>query len=542
MAYVSSSFSSIKDTSILYRAQNLPKHLKQSKIPKKLPKVFSVCKDPEAKKPIKVVIVPEKKKIHGRSPMCNNQSLPYIRMKSNLEKQNLPLIKLDFPLSNSSLIFEKLNKSFIVSDSSESVSQITKKINLDSDKTKTADKDLRKQLSIDFENSEEFVSPSILKTTATSFKSSKPSTLPAISLASLPKPNKSLQVDSFYYKNILSHSDFSSFHSILEGSLDLRATSFPYCRAVLQNSKKVKQVAKNALVKASKAQFECYCKNSATPSGKASWYLRITELKKVVPWLQAVLVSPQPSMYKKNLVLVNFSGVFGRSFLDVSSKTRTVSCIKKLSKTFKIILICENTSERPENLASMFKDLGIPISGVYEVHLPTDTSRELKKTLDYSKIYQDFCVLSPEKQVLILTSHRIADTSHAKLLDYIVTKKLSYKLNAERLPVHSEEYSLTPLTVLLPHHLLPEHPGPLNRIIRQVRVNHRIDSIYDSLHFKILLSQGQANKVGSGAIHNILQQELQSKPNQPAKPGIFCKLHRKQVSIPDPSVETMYLI
>ena len=543
MAYVSSSFSSIKDNSFLYKDQNLPNHTKQSKIVKKLPKVFTVCINPKPKIQFKVAIIHAKKPIHGRSSILKNQSLPYIRMKNNLEKQNLSLINTDFPLSNCSILPEKLSKSLKISDSNNSVSQILKKITLESDETRTTINKVRRKHSFkDFENSEEYISPSILKTMATSFKSTTPINLSVISLSSLSKDKKSLHMDSFYYKNILSHSDFSSFHSILEGSLDLRANTFPYYKAVLQNSKKVKQATKNVLQKVSIAQFECFCKNSTTTGFKTSWYLRITELKKVVPWLQPVIVNPQSSLYKRNFVLVNFSGIFGQSFLDVGNRARTVSCIKKLSKNFKIILICENTYEQPENLVSMFKDLEIPISGVYQVHFPTNTSRELIKTLDYSKIYQDFCILSPEKQALILTSHRISDPNHSKPLDYITTKKLSYKLNAERLPVYSEEYALTPLTVLLPNYLLPENAGPLNRIIRQVTLIHRIDAVYDSLHFKVLLSQGQTNKVVSGVVHQILHEEVQGKINKSSKTGIFCKLHKKQVSSPDNFVETMYLI
>lgn len=542
MAYVLPGSKSMKASLILCKVRRLPDRLSISTIKKNLTRTLTPFKKSNAAKPFTQIVAPEKKPIHGRSSIPKNYSLPYLKQNNGESKQNSSLMKQETHLSISSEVNlpEKLSKSQII-HKNQSEDQPIIEVKIQVIKVKDTKMKPKKNLSNDFESSEENLTPTLLITSATSSKSNQHSNLSILPLNPISSYRKNADLDLFYYKSILSHSNFSTFHSILDGLMDLRLNIFPYYKAVLQTSNKVKPIVKNVVVRAPKAYHECSCKNQTILNGN-SWYLRIRDLNKAVPWVQPVYVSSQASRYKKNLVLINYSGVFGKFFSDLNAKPRTVSCVKKLSKSFKIILIHENPAEHYENLINRFRDLEIPISGVYEVNFPHSSSRELSKMLDYSKIYQDFCVVSPEKQVLIITSHKISDVHQANVHDFIATKKLSYKLNIERPPVHSEEYSLTPLTVLLPNYLLSENPGPLNKIIRQVTVLRKIEAVYDSLHFKVLLSHNQSNKVANSVVYQILLEEVKGKAENQRKSGGFCKLHRKLVNYNEKYLETLYLI
>lgn len=542
MAHVIPGGKSTKSSLMLCKVRRLPDRLNLSTIKKNLTRTLTPLKKSKAASQFTQIVAPEKKPIHSRSSIPKNCSLPYLKQTHSELNQNSSLKKQETRLSNSSEINlpEKLNKSLIVPKiKSEDLPDSEVKIEVI--RVKETKRDTKSNILNEFESSEENLTPTLLITSATSSKSNHRSNLSILPLNSIKSYRKNEDFDLFYYKNILRHCNFSSFHSILDGLMDLRLSTFPYYKAVMQTSSKVKQVVRNVVVKTPKAHSECLCK-STTALNSTSWYLRIRDLNKVVPWVRSVFVSSQPSRYKKNLVLINYSGVFGKSVSDLNSKPRTVSCVKKLSKSFKIILILEKSAEPCESLISRFRDLEIPLSGVYEVNFPNTPSRELRKMLDYSKVYQDFCVVSPEKQVLIITSHKISDTHHANIHDFIATKKLSYKLNVERPPVHSEEYSLTPLTVVLPNYLLPENPGLLNRIIRQVTVLRKIEAVYDSLHFKVLLSHNQNNSVASSVVYQILLEEVKGKAEKSKKSKIFCNLHKKLLKYAEKPLETLYLI
>jgi hypothetical protein len=175
---------------------------------------------------------------------------------------------------------------------------------------------------------------------------------------------------------------------------------------------------------------------------------------------------------------------------------------------------------------------------------PENCFREGRKMLDYSRIYQDFSIVSPEKQVLVITSHRLAENSQDVTESLIVTKTgLTVKLNVDRSPVPYDDYQFTPLTVLLNSSLVKENPSTLKKISRQVSNIQKINAGFDSLHFKFLIPH-QVTKILTSSIHKLLYEKIQGllKP-PPSKPELFCKHHRKfSFTTKEKFLENMFLI
>ena len=267
-------------------------------------------------------------------------------------------------------------------------------------------------------------------------------------------------------------------------------------------------------------------------------------MQKKIPSLQALYFSPQASKYSKNLIIVNFEPIFGRNFEEFEMKLQTLSCIRKLSESFRLVLVCERGLDGFTEILVRFSGLGISVSAGYRVVVPAGCGREMAKLLDYSRVYQDFSVVSPEKQVLVLATHRISD-SHLELNENFIALKtgLTIKINVDRCPVPSDEYQFTPLSLLLNNWVLSENSATLKKIVRHVVVIEKINPGYDSIHFKFFLCN-LGTKVLSSVIHQAMYSLVRGdKPKSISKSGNYCKLHRRYTqNYKKKYLESMFLI
>ena len=548
MAYVSSNTFAIKDSAFDLKYSRTPTRSTQSIKPKILSSTLNSFMEGQGPKKFTEVLMPKKKPIHERDPIKKTRTLPSIKKKDSDIRQNSTFIKLESNSKNTSVI--SLNDKSNNSQKNTKINGFLKPIDKATVQIKIQIKNQRvrrsrNKMSGDYGDQDDSGNPIIMMTSTTSSMSNTvaPPSLVSTSLSPKTSGRQNLNDDPFYFINILKNNNFTSFHNILEGYLELSCNSFPYYIRIFRKFFTTQPIPRSFPEKVAKSLHDCQCKQNI-PVFKPLKSIRLRSMQKKIPSLQALYFSPQASKYSKNLIIVNFEPIFGRNFEEFEMKLQTLSCIRKLSESFRLVLVCERGLDGFTEILVRFSGLGISVSAGYRVVVPAGCGREMAKLLDYSRVYQDFSVVSPEKQVLVLATHRISD-SHLELNENFIALKtgLTIKINVDRCPVPSDEYQFTPLSLLLNNWVLSENSATLKKIVRHVVVIEKINPGYDSIHFKFFLCN-LGTKVLSSVIHQAMYSLVRGdKPKSISKSGNYCKLHRRYTqNYKKKYLESMFLI
>jgi hypothetical protein len=537
MAFISPGSSQTKEISTV---QKLTKPVRNLRIQFKSPVLHSSLnsiKDLNPSKPLPEVLTYEKKPLHGRSSIIKNRTLPFLKCpESEMEVRSTDL-KVNTLISDCKTI------------------SIRKKVKISIRNLKFQIKPQNKgneTPEIRLEPCEDLVGintqsldPKKLLVPVNGFGGSPGSSSSKRRCSNspmTPATSERLRVsDPYFYLNYLRHSNITSFYRILEGGNETNLSSFPYFSRVLKKSQKIQQKEKKNLKKTPRAYFECSCLSSQ-PLKNMKIFKQI-DLLGQVPGLQRVFLFPQDVKFSRNLIILNFEGVLGSFGQELSIKPGILKHIKKLSRLFRIALVVSLEWQRCKHVVSFIENQGIMLSAVYKT-IPQGPWA-LRSMQEYSMIFKDFSISFPEIQTLVLCSHKIAEPEKVAFSDLVASKVgLSLKMNSERVPVPTEEFSSPSLTILLPNYQIREHVFPVKALIAKVRDFQHPEDLAQ-VNFKSLLS-GE-NMIFSTAVHQVLietlEKNVKSKKKKKKTKEVFCRLHRKNVkSFNEKFCENVFLI
>ncbi|OMJ75530.1 hypothetical protein SteCoe_25309 [Stentor coeruleus] len=555
---------------ILLKASDI--HFKGIKNAKKFRKTFKsqflnssylVSRDFQDRIPILPdIIIPDRKPIHGRAVLMKTRTLPMIKVnepeseiKSQIyhyEPQSSD--KIFMPLSNSVISMEKLIKTSV------------KKIKLQSLLPPEHKKSSVEEVRIEITNCDDttYNSPTIINTMPNNYlfpqirspssmhlqnSSSRITLSPVASRSSSVIDRKEQNEDPFFYANLLKNLNFSSFNCILEGLVEPHNNTFPYYVRVMKIISKVKPKEKKIIYKKPKCYNQCNCntinyseqnEKYQNPQRKIVKVPNLDDVKKYIPGLKCIKLDPQPVIYEDYIIVLNFEGVLGSHISEICIKPGTLKNIKKLGEFFRIVLILQTTDEKMMAIMSIFQGLGINLSGVY---LRKDVYKniQLSKLLDYSLIYEDFSIQDPERQVVIIASHRYMEDIESNPSVVISSKSgLSYKLNIERSPLPCDIYKNPPVTILMPNYQIKSTSDILKKLLIQMEFIGKFEYHKNLLNFRNMLISPNYIVVRSMVIHEILAEffgvnrkralktMMQIKDSH-SKYAAYCKLHDKHL-------------
>lgn len=564
MSYLSPTPILLKDSVTNYKGFRKAKRFNNTLKSQLIHTSFYAVKDPQARKPaLPDIIIPERKPIHGRSTLIKIQTLPMIKgNESDLDtksQQNLidPLSteSIQMPLPISVISVQKNIKT--------SVKKIKLQALLKPEQKKSPTEEVRIEITscenivsgnkriIDKMQSDFLYPPIRSPSISTISKISSRRTLsPVVSRSSSLSDRKIKSEDPFFYLNILRNLNFTSFNCILDVRVDAYNNTFPYICKIIKVITKIKPLQKTMYYKLPRGYCECTCKCEEIVKCKENSERKIEKIPKVwsaedmagcVPGLRCIKMDLQHVKYESHVIILNFEGVLGCFLTEICIKPGTLRIIKKLGKYFRIVLVVETSEEKMDKILSIFVKLSICLSAIYQ-RQGTLQNCELEKLQDYSQVYKDFLIQDPERQVIIIASHKYIDNIKDNPQEVISIKSgLSQKLCIERPPIPCENYEQTPATVLLPDYKIKHNSRILKRLLRQIKFVEKIDFNKQHLNFKSLFTNHQYLAVHSTVVHQMIlnffgvdekkalvsfgtvQQNMSKHLN-------YCKLHDKYVS------------
>lgn len=547
-------------------------HFKGIKNAKKFRKTFKsqflnssylVSRDFQDRMPILPdIIIPDRKPIHGRAVLMKTRTLPMIKsnepeseMKSQIyryEPQSSD--KIFMPLSNSVISMEKLIKT--------SVKKIKLQALLPPEHKKSAAEEIRIEITSCDDTA--YNNPTTINTIPNNYlypqirspssvhlpnSSSRMALSPVASRSSSVVDRKEQNEDPFFYANLLKNLNFSSFNCILEGLVEPHNNTFPYYVRVMKIISKIKSKDKKVIYKKPKSYNECNCnttnyseqrENHQKPQGKIVKVPSLEDVRKFIPGLMCIKLEPQAVNYEDYIIVLNFEGVLGSHISEICIKPGTLKNIKKLGEFFRIVLVLQTTDEKIIAIMSIFEGLDIHLSGVY---LRKDVYKniQLSKLLDYSQIYEDFSIEDPERQVLIIASHRYLEDIDDNPSAVISSKAgLSHKLHIERSPLPCDAYKQPPVTILMPNYQIKSSSDILKKLLMEMEFIGRFEYRKHLLSFRNMFASPNYIVVRSMIIHEILAdffgvnrkralKAMMQMKNSHSKHAAYCKLHEKHL-------------
>ncbi|OMJ92542.1 hypothetical protein SteCoe_4674 [Stentor coeruleus] len=561
MSYLSPNSILLKDIGTPFKVSKKPRRFKKSLKSQILNSSFIGIKDIQARKPtLPDIIVPERKPIHGRSALMKTHTLPLIKAnesegdsKSQISQpEGQSIEKIHLPLPNSVISMQKHIRT--------SVKKIRLHTFLQPEQKKSPADEIRIEITncddipdSNNKNSnktpDQFLYPPILSpcSSKSSKRSSGKTLSPAVSRSSSFSDRKTKNDDPFFYINILKNLNFSSFNYILDAIIDPFNSTFPYYNRIMKVITKIKPTEKKPLNRQPKGYHECTCNKGQildlkkpinTNDIKMARIPFIDEISHCIPGLKCMKLDMQTVKYEDYVIILNFEGVLGCYISEICIKPGTLRNIKKLEVFFRIVLVLQTNEDKANRILSIFKGLGISLSGIYQ-RQDRYKNFELRKLQDYSKIYEDFNIKDPEKQVFIIASHKFLENIEENPYGVVSSKVgLSHKLCVDRAPFTCKGYERPPVTVLLPNYQIKNNNRILKKLIRQVNIVEKIDHGKEHLSFRSLFSNPQYLTVYSSVIHEIFLDFFEVNRKRAMKAGMgegkieskhisYCKLHRK---------------
>lgn len=268
--------------------------------------------------------------------------------------------------------------------------------------------------------------------------------------------NREVSEDPFYYGNIIKNCNFSAFKSLFDGNSDLITISYPH------KWKKGKVIVKpkpsQSVSKISKLNriINCRCQNHlkknniihATQAEIKESLPTLREVKKTINTLYRIHFFPQKAQCFRNLVLVNFDGTFGQYKSSFTKKKGTWKVLRALSTYFQIVIIVHNKSLK-DQILQVIESKKIIVSGVYCVNENPGVLKRCSRFLDYSQIYFDFEITTPNRNCLVLSCHyssEISDNPEEVIFDCL---RPFGQLLVPGVPVASSEFIETPFVLVV---------------------------------------------------------------------------------------------
>ncbi|OMJ95910.1 hypothetical protein SteCoe_637 [Stentor coeruleus] len=509
------------------------------------------------------IIIPDRKPIHGRAMLIKTRTLPTIKvneseseMKSQIYRyEHQSSDKIFMPLSTSVISMEKLIKT--------SVKKIKLQALLPPEQKKSSVEEVR----IEITSCDDAVynNPTIISTMPNNYlfpkiqssnsvhllnSSSRRVLSPVSSHTSSIADRKEQNEDPFFYANLLKNLNFSSFNCILDGLVEPHNNTFPYYIRVMKIISKIQPKEKKIIYKIPKSYNECNCntinysekrENHHNPQEKIVKVPSLEDIKKYIPGLKCIKLDPQAVHYENYIIVLNFEGVLGSHISEICIKPGTLKNIKKLGEFFRIVLVLQTTDEKMIAILTIFQELGINLSGVY-LRKDVYKSIQLSKLLDYSQIYEDFSIEDPERQVVIIASHRYLEDINDNPSAVISSKTgLSHKLYIERSPLPCDKYKHPPVTILMPNYQIKNNSDILKKLLMQMEFIGKFEYHKYLLNFRSIFVSPNYIAVKSIVIHEILAEffgvnrkralkAMMQMKNSHSKHAVYCKLHDKHIT------------
>lgn len=268
--------------------------------------------------------------------------------------------------------------------------------------------------------------------------------------------NKEVPEDPFYYGNIIKNSNFSAFRSLFDGSSDINTLSYPIKWKKGKVIVKPKPCKNSTKIARLNRVLNCKCPNfakkesivQATQADIKESLPSLREVKKTIQTLYRVHFFPQKAQCFKNLILVNFDGTLGYFKNSFSKKKGTWKLLQKLSTYFQIVLIIHNKMLK-DIILQVIESKKIIISGIYCVNDNPNVLKRCRNFLDYSQIYYDFEVSTPNHNCLVITCHNLSENPEnpeEMIFDY--GRRFTHLLVAG-IPVASSEFTETPFVMIV---------------------------------------------------------------------------------------------
>lgn len=263
--------------------------------------------------------------------------------------------------------------------------------------------------------------------------------------------------DPFYFGNIKKSSNFSPFRLLFDGNSEHNSVCYPF------NCKNAKAISKpKVFLKVSKKTKldklpNCKCHIAARKSGfhiatheevrESLPFLR--EVKKVVQTLYRIFFFPQKAFCFKNIIIIYFENTFCTCKPVLQKKHGTWKTLRNLSYYFQIVLVVQDKRLK-DFILTIIESKKLQISGLYCINDHSGVSRRCCKFLDYSQIYYDFEILTPQSNCLIISSHCLSEIpvdAEGQVFDK--TRSWTHLL-VSGVPVASYEFWETPCLIVVP--------------------------------------------------------------------------------------------
>lgn len=573
MSYLSPNPILIKDSVISLKASSNHKKYRKSLKSQILNTSLFLGKNQQSRKStLPNIIIPDRKVKRGQTVLIKSNTLPFIKGNDNesdlktqiyqLEPQTSD--KLHLSINDSSISMEKLLEISVKKIKLQALLRPKQKKN-PADKVRieitSCDDVAERKGRVTTAIQGNFLYPPMRSPSgsAQTKVSSRQTLSPMISRHSSICENKDHNDDPFFYTNILKNLNFSSFNCILEGLFEPYNSPFPYFTRIMKQISKIKPTEKPYHYKLPKAYYECKCisksqithKSPKNPQVKMAKVPSYEEFSKQIPTLKCIKFSMQTVKYESHIIILNFEGVLGSYISEICIKPGTLKNIKKLGKFFRIVLVLQTPEDKTKVILSIFQNLNIFLSAVY-YRLNSFQNFELSKLQDYSQIYNDFNIENPEKQVVVIASHKYMENVKDNPLDVISSKVgLSHKLRIERSPFPCEKYKQIPITILIPNYQIKYCTSILKKFIKQLGLGEKNDGNKEDLMFRKIFESPDFIVVRSSVVHEIVldffrvnnEEKVIKGKNKIKEDTGFCRLHEKGlVRYSDTLYENMFVI